>query len=171
MLSIQQSNLLLQRSSHSLRHFSHRSHSLAMLEPIQKTTMSRFAHILAAVDRTHWEHNSDELTTIDPMAIVQFPPPTATQRASGYTIPEADSTLECPCDLGLSTLHPFAPQEVTANRWSPDTRLAFPMGPLAMPNWDEERKVKFPFPHRRRATVDNVSRFDSGPQHDRVQSA
>jgi hypothetical protein len=86
--------------------FSHRCHSLAMPDPIQKTTITRSVHIPAAVDGSHLEHNSAELTTIDPMSIVQFPPPTATQRASYYAMPAADPTLEYPCDLGLGPLHP-----------------------------------------------------------------
>jgi hypothetical protein len=169
MLSIRRSTLSLQRSSDPLRHFSHQSHSFAMLNPIQKTTITRFVHILVTVDRSYWEHNSDELATIDPMAIVQFARSTATQRASDYTTSEVDSTPEYPCDLGLGSLRPIAPKEVTANRWSTASRLVFSMGPLAMPNWDEEREVKVP--HRRRAIADNVFRFDSGPQHDRLESA
>jgi hypothetical protein len=113
---------------------------------------------MAAVDKSYWEHNSDQLTTIDPMSIVQFPPPTATQRASDYTVPEVDSTLEYPCDLGLDSLRPIAPKEVTTNGWSTVSRLVFPMSPLAMPNGDEEREVKLP--HRRRAIADEAFRFD-----------
>jgi hypothetical protein len=154
MFSIRRSILSPQRSSDPLRHFSHQSHSFAMLDPIQKTTITRFVHILAVVDRSDWEHNSDELATIDPMAIVQFAPSTATQRASDYTTSEADSTPEYPCDLGLGSLRPIAPKEVPANRWSTASRLVFPMGPLAMPNRDEEREVKVP--HRRRAIADDV---------------
>jgi len=121
-----------------------------MLGPIQKTTITRFVHILAAVHRTHWEHNSDELAVIDPMSLVanfQFPPPTATQRASDHTMPAGDSALGSFCDLGVGSLHPVAPKEVTADRWSTASSLVSPsMDPLAVPAWDEEREVRLPQP-------------------------
>jgi len=113
-----------------------------MLGPTQKTTITRFVHILAAVDRSYWGHNSDELAAIDPMSIGQFLPPTATQRASHHTMPEGDSTLKYPCDLGLGSLHPVVPNEATADRWNTTSSLVFPsMDPLVMPEWNEEREV------------------------------
>jgi len=122
-------------------------HFLAMLGSIQKTTITRFVHILAAVDRTYWEHNSDELAAIDPMSPV--PPPMATQRASDHMVPASGSTLEYSCDLGLGSLGPVAPKEVTADRWSTTLSLVSPsisMDPLAVPAWNEEREVRLPRP-------------------------
>jgi len=117
-----------------------------MLDSSQKTTITRFVHILAAIDITYWEH-SDELTTIDPMSIFQVLPPTATQRASDHTIPEGGSTLEYHCDLGLGSLRPVAPKAVTVDRWSTTSGLVFTsMDPLAMPAWNEEREVWVPQP-------------------------
>ena len=145
MLSIWRSNLSLRWPSHFLRHFFPRS--LAMLHTTQKTTITRFVQILPAVDRSYWEHNSDELAAIDPMSIVagfQFSPPTTTQRAS---IPEGESAIEYSGDMGPSSLHPVAPMEVTADRWSTTSSRVFPsMDPLAMLAWDEERKVRVPQP-------------------------
>ena len=145
MLSIWRSNLSLRWPSHFLRHFFPRS--LAMLDTIQKTTITRFVQILPAVDRSYWEHNSDELAAIDPMSIVagfQFPPPTGTQRAS---TPEGDSTIEYSCDAGPSCLQPVAPIEVTADRWCTTSSRVFPsMDPLTMLEWDEEREVRVPQP-------------------------
>ena len=121
-----------------------------MLGPIQKTTITRFVHILAAVDRTYWEHNSDELAAIDPMSLgvnFQFLPPTATQRAPDHTMPAGDSTLGSSCDLGVGSLHPMAPKEVTADRWSTTSSLvSTSMDPLAVPTWNEEREVRLPQP-------------------------
>jgi len=109
-----------------------------MLHPTQKTTITRFVHILAAVDRSYWGHNSDELAAIDPMSIFQFLPSTATQGASDHTMPEDDATLKYPCDPGLGSLHPVVPKGVTADSSS----LVFPsMDPLVMPEWNEEREV------------------------------
>jgi len=148
-LSIRQSILSPQRRSDPHYFF---PHFLAMLGPIQKTTITRFVHILAAVDRTHWEHNSDELAAIDPMfpvANLQFLPPMATQRASDHMMPASDSTLEYSCDLGLGSLRPVAPKEVTADRWSTTLGLVSPsisMDPLAAPAWNEEREVRLPRP-------------------------
>jgi len=145
MLSIPRSNLSLRWPSDFIRHFSPRS--LAMLDTTQKTTITRFVQILPTVDRSYWEHNSDELAAIDPMSILagfQFPPPTATQRAS---MPEGDSTIEYSCDVGPSSLHPVAPIEVTADRWSTTSSRVFPsMDPLTMLTWDEEREVRVPQP-------------------------
>ena len=122
-----------------------------MLDPTQKTTITRFVHILAAIDISYWEH-SDELTIIDPMSIFRFLPPMTTQRALDHTIPESDSTLGYPCDLDMGSLHPVAPKEVTADRWHTMSSLVFPsMGPLAMPAWNEEREVWVPQP---KASVD-----------------
>jgi len=123
-----------------------------MLGPIQKITITRFVHILAAVDRTYREHNSDELAAIDPMSPVanlQLLPPMATQRASGHMMPASDSTLEYSCDLGLASLRPIAPKEVTADRWGTTLSLVPPsisMDPLAVPAWNEEREVRLPQP-------------------------
>jgi len=146
MLFIQRSKLSLQRRSNFLHHFS--PHFLTMLGPIQKTTITRFVHILAAVHRTYWEHNSDELAAIDPMSLVanfQFLPPTATQRASDHTMSAGDSTLGSSCDLGLGSLHPVAPKEVTADRWSTTSSLvSSPVDPLAVPAWNEESEVRLP---------------------------
>jgi len=119
-----------------------------MLGPIQKITITRFVHILAAVDITYWEHNSDELAAIDPMSLVanfQFLPPTAIQRASDHTMPAGDSTLGSSSDLGVGSLHPMAPKEATADRWSTTSSIVCPsMGPLAVPAWNEEREVRLP---------------------------
>ena len=116
-----------------------------MLGPIQKTTITRFVHILAAVDRTYWEHNSDELAAIDPMSLVanfQFLPPTATQRTSYHTIPAGDSTLGSSCDLGEGSLHP---KGATADRRGTTSSLVFPsMDPLAVAAWNEESEVSLP---------------------------
>jgi len=118
-----------------------------MLDTIQKTTITRFVQILPTVDRSHWEYNSDELAAIDPMSILagfQFPPPTATQRAS---MPEGNSIIEYSCDVGPSSLHPVAPIEATTERWSTTSSRVFPsMDPLAMLAWDEEREVRVPRP-------------------------
>jgi len=112
-----------------------------MLDSSQKTTITRFVHILAAISITYWEH-SDELTMIDPMSNFQVLPPTATQRASDHTIPEGGSTLEYLCGLGLGSLHPVAPKAVTVDRCSTTSGLVFTsMDPLAMPAWNEEREV------------------------------
>jgi len=147
-LSSQRSIPSLQRRSDSLHHFF--PHFLAMLGPIQKTTITRFVHILAAVYRTYWEHNSNELAAIDPMSIVanfQFLPPTATQRASDHTMPACNSALEYSCDADLGSLHPVAPKEVTADRWSTTSSIVPPsMDPLAVPAWNEEREVRLPQP-------------------------
>ena len=115
--------------------------------PIQKTTITRFVHILAAVDGSYWEHNSDELAKVDPISIVtgfEFLPPTATQRASDHTIPKGDSTLEFSCDSGLGSLHPMAPIEVAADRWSTTPSLVF--DPPVMSAWNEAGEVKVPQP-------------------------
>jgi len=67
-----------------------------MLHPIHKTALTWLVHILTAVDRPHWEHNSNELTTIGPISIVakfQFRPPTATWTKSDHAMPDGDSTL------------------------------------------------------------------------------
>jgi len=145
MLSIRQSNLSLRWPSHFLRRFFPRS--LAMLHTTQKTTITQFVQILPTVDRSYWEHNSNQLAAIDPMSILagfQFPPPTATQRASTL---EENSTIEYSCDMGPSSLHPVAPIEVTADRWGTTSSRVFPsMGPLAMLAWDEEREVRVPQP-------------------------
>jgi len=121
-----------------------------MLGPIQETTITWFMHILTALDRAYWEHNSDELAAIDPKSIVanfQFPPPTATQRASDHTTPTGASTLEYSCNLGMGSLHPVAPKEVTVDRWSTTPRLVPPsMDPLAVPAWNEVREVRLPQP-------------------------
>jgi len=145
MLSIRRSYLSLRWPSHFLRHFFPRS--LAMLHTTQKTIITRFVQILPVIDRSYWKHNSNELAVIDPMSIVagfHFPPPTATQRAS---MPEGDSTIEYYCDMGPSSLHPVAPIEVTADRWSTTSSRVFPsMDPLAMLAWGEEREVRVPQP-------------------------
>jgi len=121
-----------------------------MLGQIQKTTITRFVHILAAVDRTYWEHNSDELAAIDPMSLVanfHFLPPTATQRASDHTMSAGDSTLESSCDLGVGSLHPVAPKVVAADRWSTTSSLISPsIDPLAVRAWNEESEVRLPQP-------------------------
>ena len=118
-----------------------------MLDTTQKTTITRFVQILPAADMSYWEHDSNELVAIDPMFIVagfQFPPPTATQSAS---TPEGDSTIEYSCDVSPSSLHPVAPIEVTADRWSTTSSRVFPsMDPLAMLAWGEEREVRAPQP-------------------------
>jgi hypothetical protein len=84
------------------------------------------------------------------MAIVagfQVLPPMTTQRASDHTMPESDSTLEFPWVPGLGSLHPVAPIEVTADRWSTTSSLLFPsMDPLVMPACNKEREVKVPQP-------------------------
>jgi hypothetical protein len=115
-----------------------------MLDPIQKKTIARFVHTLAAVDRSYWEYNSNELTTMGPMSIVagfQILPPMATQGASDHTIPEGDSTLEFPWVPGLGSWCPVAPIQVTADR-----RSATSMDPLAAAAWSEEIEVKVPQP-------------------------
>jgi len=121
-----------------------------MLDSIQKTTITRFVHILAAVDTTYWGHNSDELAAIDPMSLVanfQFLPPTATQRASDHTMSAGNSTFESSRDLGVGSLHPVAPKEVTADRWGTTSSIVSPsMDPLAVPAWNEEREVRLPQP-------------------------
>jgi len=118
-----------------------------MLDPTQKTAITRFVHILTSIGVSYWGHNSNELAAIDPMSIFQFLPPTATQRASDHTMPEGDSTLEYLCDLGLGSLHPVAPKEVTTDRWNTTSSLVFPsMAPLVMLAWNEEREVWVPQP-------------------------
>jgi hypothetical protein len=121
-----------------------------MLDPFHKTTIARLVHTLDAVDRSYWEHNSHELTRIGPMAIVpsfQSLPPITTQRASGHIMSEGDSTLEFPWVLGLGSLRPVAPIEVTADRWSTSPSLVFPsMDPVIMPAWKEVREVNVPQP-------------------------
>jgi len=148
MFTIQRSTLSLQRRSDFPHYFF--PHFLAMLRPIQKTTITRFVHILAAVDRAYWEHNSDELAAIDPMSLVanlQFLPPTATQRASDHMMSAGDSTLEYSCNRGLGSLNPMAPMEATADRWSATSNIVSrSMDPLAMPAWHEEREVRLPQP-------------------------
>ena len=122
--------------------------SLAMPNPIQKTTITRYVHMVAAVDRPYWGYNSDELAKIDPMCVVTgFPllPPTATQRLSDHTIPEVYSTLEFPWAPDLGSLRPVASMGVTADRWSADSSLVFPsMDPFAVPAWNGEIEVKVP---------------------------
>ena len=145
MLSIRRSNLSLRWPSHFLRHFFPRS--LAMLDTTQKIIITRFVQILPVVGRSYWEHDSNELAAIDPMSILagfQFPPPTATQRAS---MPEGNSIIEYSCDVGPSSLHPVAPIEATTERWSTTSSRVFPsMDPLAMLAWGEEREVRVPQP-------------------------
>jgi len=166
MLSIWQSNLSLQWPIPSITSF---PRSLAMLDPTQKTTITRFVHILAAVDRSYWGHNSDELAAIDPMSIGQFLPPTATQRAPGHAMPEGHSTLEYPCDLGLGSLHPVVPKEVTADRWNTTSSLVFFInGPIS--HAGTERTKRGGYLNERRALADNVFRFVSGLQHDQRES-
>ena len=122
--------------------------SLAMPNPTRKTTITRCVRIVAAVDRPYWGYNSDELAKIDPMCVVAgfpFLPPTATQRPSDHTVPEVDSTLEFPWAPDLGSLRPVAPIGVTADRWSGDSSLVFPlMDPLAVPAWNGEIEVKVP---------------------------
>ena len=138
--------------------------SLAMPSPTQKTTITRYVHLEAAVDRPYWGYNSDELAKIDPMSVFRYLPPTATQRPSSRTTPEVDSTLEFPRGLDLDSLHTLAQMGVPAYGWSAHSGLVFPsMDPLAMPVWNEEVK-------QRRATTDDIFRFDSGPQPDQLES-
>jgi len=152
-----------------LRHYSPRSHSLAMLHPIQKTTITRFVNILTIVGRSYLGHNSDEPTAMDPMSIVQSLPHAGTQGGSDHTTPESDPTFEYLYDPGLGPLHPVPPKEVTANRWSAASSLVFPsMNPLVMSAWNEGREVEPS--HQRRATADNIFRLDSGPQRDQLES-
>ena len=130
-------------------------HSLEMLagttNPIQRTTVSRFVHTLAAVDTSYWGPNRfDELTTTGPMsAVAVFPslPPTPAQRASYYTVPKGDSKLEFSRVPDLGSLRPVTPIELTADRWSTTSSCVFPsMDPLDLPVWNEEREVKVPRP-------------------------
>ena len=120
--------------------------------PFQKTTVTRFVHILAAIYRSYWGPNrpSDELTTTDPTSAVagfQFLSPMPAQRASYYTIPTGDSALEFSWVPDLGSLHPVAPIELNADRWSTTSGLVFPsMDILAMQAWDEGREVKAPQP-------------------------
>ena len=148
-----------------------------MPNPTQKTTITRYVYIVAAVDRSYWGYNSDELAKIDPMCVVagfRFLPPTATQRLSDHTMPEVDSTLEFPWGPDLGSLHLVAPMGVTAmgvtaERWSADSNLVLPsLDPLAVPEWNGEIEVKVP--NQRRATTDHIFRFDPGPQHDQIES-
>ena len=121
------------------------------INPIQKTTVTRFVHILA-----RWIHligdpnRSDELTTTDPTSTVagfRFLPSTPAQSASYHTIPNGDSTLESSWVSVLGSLHPVAPIEVNADGWSTTSGLVFPsMDLLDMPAWDEGREVKVPRP-------------------------
>ena len=114
-------------SSDFLRHFFPRS--LAMPNPILKTTITRYVHMVGALDRPDWGYNSDELAKIDPMCGVagfRFLPPTATQRPSDCTMPGVDSTLEFPWVPDLGSPHPVAPMGVTADKWSADSSLVFP---------------------------------------------
>ena len=152
-------------------------HSLVMLvgtiDAIQKTTVTRFVHILAALDRSYWDLNrSDELTTTDPTfaaAGFRYLSPTSTQRASFHTIQKGDSTLELSWVPDLGSLHPVAPIEVNADRWSTTSSLVVPpMNSLAMPAWDKEREVMYH--NLRRVTAKNVSLLDSGLQHGQLES-
>ena len=139
--------------------------------PIRKTTVTRCVHILPAVDISYWEPNrSDQLTTTDPTSAVagfHFLPPTPAQH---HTIPKADSTLEFTWVPDLDSLHRMAPIEVTSNRWSTSPSLIFPsMDPLATSAWNEEKKVKVPQPETSFNWL-TVSLFDSGLQHDQLES-
>ena len=122
--------------------------SLAMPNPTQKTTITRYVHIVTAVCRSYWEYNSDELAKIDPICVVagsRFLPPTATP--SERTMPEDDSTLGFPWGPDLGSLHPVAVKAGTADRWSADSSLIFPsMDPFAVPAWNGEIEVKVPQP-------------------------
>ena len=96
----------------------------------------------------------------------QFLPPTPAQRASYHTAPNGDSTLEFSWVPDLGSLHPVAPIELTADRSSTTSLLVFPpMDPLDVPVWNEVK-----VPNQSRAMADNVSRFDSGLQHDQLES-
>ena len=148
-----------------------------MSNPNQNATITRYVHIVAAVDRPYWGYNSDELAKIDPMCVVagfRFLPPTATQRPSDHTMPEVDSTLEFPCGPVLGSRHLVRPMGVTtmgviAERWSADSSLVFPsLDPLAVPAWNGEMEVRYS--NQRRATTDDIFRFDPGPQHDQLES-
>ena len=107
---------------------------------IQKTTVTQFVHILAAVDTSYWGPNrSDELTTTDPgSAVADFRslPPTLAQSASHHTLPMGDSTLELSWVPDLDFLHPVAPTHAASG-------LVFPSA-VDMPVWNEERVVKVP---------------------------
>ena len=118
---------------------------------IRKTTVTRFVHILAAVERSHWEPNRfDQLTTTDPTSAVpgsRFLPPTSAQRASYHTTLTGDSALEFAWVPDLGSLHHLAPIELTADRSSAASNLVFPsVHPLDMSVWNEEREVKVPQP-------------------------
>ena len=126
-----------------------------MTNPTQKTTITRYVNIVAAVDRSYWGYNSDELAKIDPMCVAagfRFLPPTAAQRPSEDKVPEIDPILEFPWGPVLGSRHLVAPMgmgitamEVTAERWSADSSLVFPsLDPLAVPAWDGEIEVKVP---------------------------
>ena len=119
--------------------------------PIQKATVTRFVHILAAIDGSYWgPSRSDELTTTDPTSAVvdrRFHPPTPVQGAPSHTTPQGDSTLELSWDPDQGFLHREAPIEVTADRWDTILDLDFlSMDPSAMPAWNEVREVKVPQP-------------------------
>ena len=123
--------------------------SLVMLA-IQKTTVTQFVHILAAVDTSYWGPNrSDELTTTDPgSAVADFRslPPTLAQSASYHTLPMGDSTLELSWVPDLDFLHPVAPTHA-ADRWNTASSFVVPlMDPLSMPVWNEENEVRVPQP-------------------------
>ena len=121
-----------------------------MPNPILKTTITRYVHMVDALDRPYWGYNSDELAMIDPLCVVAgfpFLPPTATQRSSDHTMPEVDSTLEFPWVPDLGSLRPVAPMGVTADKWSADSSLVVPsVNPLAVPAWNGEVEVKVPQP-------------------------
>ena len=135
-------------SSDFLRHFFPRSPTMA--NPILKTTITRYVHIVAAIGKPYQGHNSDELAKIDPMCVVAgfpFLPPTATERPSDHTMSEVDSTLGFPWGPDLGPLHPVAAMGVTADKWSTDSSLVFPsMDPVAKPACNEEIEVKVPQP-------------------------
>ena len=117
-----------------------------MADPILKTTITRYVHIVAAVGRPYQGHNSDELAKIDPMRVVAgfpFLPPTATQRPLDHTMPGGDSTLGSPWGPDLGPLQPVAPMGVHADKWSTNSSLVIPsMDPVASPAWNKEIEVK-----------------------------
>jgi hypothetical protein len=92
-------------------------------------------------------NRSDGPTTMPPMSAVaafQFLPPTRDGGAS-YMMSEGDSSIEYPWVPDLGSLHPVAPMEVTADRWSTTSNLDFPpMEPLAVRSWNEVRMVDVP---------------------------